>query len=1343
MRKKGYKKIVALALCAAMLLGNLNGISFVNAQTKAVQGGIEGQNLIRNPEFDEVNVWEFAGGGYGSNNGYPKGTSHFYLDGGADNYVKQSVKIPADGIYEASMWAAAGGSGSKFGVSTEDGTVLKETDISGSTYAQYELKDMELAKGDVVEVYVTGSSNGWVNGDQFVLACKTQTGEADIPAEEETDYIFEGNMIVNPSFAEGTGWVFSSAGYASNNGHYGSGDRHFYINVQSGKMIQRVFVPYTGYYKASIWVASAGTGAVFGANNLTADIHETTELATNTAYTEYTMEIWANRGDEIEIYVTGGSNWVNGDDISLEYNLSRFENMAADPTVQTENVWKADGKKVSQGIYIPQAGPYYAEVTLEDAEGAVVSFAGTKSDIVNGSQTVRVEAADLKVADLVQLAVDGKAVIKNAVVKFDLAKIPNEAPTVSEVTVTGDPTGGLVISGSYKFMDADGHTEGNSVYQWLIADTADGTYTALEGETNKNLTVKEEWEDQYLKFRVTPVDQYEKAGEPTLSNAVGPVDVNLITDPGFESDAVGWSGISISNKDAYAGLVRGIVNANATATQMITVEKSAYYNFAAYVRCEGEGEGKISVQDEAGNELESVSVLPTGGEWAEVTMSGIALEEGQKAKLVLAGASDVSYDIDALSLKHDRKAGIPSFSNVKTFTTSPSAFSVKIDNAEKVIEAQYLYGTDLSKITISEVTVSEGAAVSVKAGDVFNLTENVKFTVTGSDGSVNEWTISAIEKEKRVVMESSNQYLEDTFNWAANKLDQFVMTGTEDGPINVPQASGETADYIPSYWAGYYDRTAFYTRDFVHQATGAQIAGLAEENYSMFSAFAKECTEARQWYTVWALNFDGSVYTMDYYHDDLFVREVPAQFELVEKAYKQYLWSGDERYIWDETLWSFYTNVMTNYVDTHDENGNGVAQEVGTGIFYGSCTYNERGNQVIEAGDAIGSQYQATLAYAGMLKARGEEEAAEEWYQKAADLKAYFNDDWSIAEEMDSEYVSSWGPNGEKYSDFAKETSWFIPLKMVSEAGERNDAYIDFILENLGDGIGTTSTAPSNIEAYTYIPDMLFLYNRSDDAWKWMKYITSIKDEPHERPIQGTNGDYPEISFTFVSQVIEGMMGVEPDAGEGFVATVPRLPKEVPDATANYMQIGDYELNLTHTGNTESTLTNSADKAITWEARFYGDYEYIMIGGNVVKAQQKELNGELVSYASAEVAAGASMTAKVVSKEFADNTNAAKEVEEQIAALGTITLESITEVEAARQAYEALSEEAKALVKNLDVLEQAEEKITQLENNQGQKPEDKPLSPVTGDLTPIFMWIIVAFTMAVSAVYTVFKKRNR
>ncbi|MBO5160552.1 MAG: hypothetical protein J6B94_13410 [Lachnospiraceae bacterium] len=1315
--RRGLKRWLAAFLSAAIFAGCFGGMHVVHAESI----NIENVNLMKNAAFDDgTSEWSFVGGGCGTNNGYPSGTQHFYLNAGENNELKQTITIPADGIYKASAWLVTGGSGGMFGVRKEGETeALKDVEITASSYTEYILSDIQLSKGDKVEVYVSGANASWVNGDQFDFSCTEQTGEADDPSEQEPDYIFTGNMLLNPSFTEDSAWSFSGGGYGNNNGHNGRGDRHFYLNASTSyKVSQQIYVPYTGYYKAGLWVATGGENAKFGVKNVTSGELDEVTLTSNSSYSEYTLEIWANKGDKIEVYVTGGSNWVNGDDISLEYNLSRFVNMVVSPDDVSASAWKNEDGTFSQSIYIPQDGSYYAEVTLENAEGVKVSFAGEEVTGTSGSTTIKVEKEDLIAGQKVELKIEGASSVKNAVVKFDLSKIENAAPTASNVVISGECTAELIVSASYDFTDSDDHTEGNSVYQWFIADSANGEYTAIEGATASNLTVKAEWEDKYLKFQVTPVDQYEKAGDAARSEAVGPVDINIIQNPGFESDTTGWSGISISNNDAKDGLVRGIVKTSSTATQAITVPRTAYYDLVAYVRYSGSGTGKISLQDEAGNVLGSVNVQPTDGEWSEVKIDNIPLEEGQNIKLVLEGASDNAYDVDTFSLKRDREEGIPAFANVKKFVTEPAAYDTIIDNTKKEITLEYAYGTDFSQITLKELLVSAGASASIKTDDVLNLENDLKFTLTDSAQEQTEWTIIANEKEKKVVLESSNSNLADTFNWAANKIDQFVVTGTKNGIINKSESGAGSIgeDYIPSYWAGYFDRTAFYSRDFVHQATGAQIAGLADENYSMFSAFAKECTEARKWYTVWALNFDGSVYSLDYNNENSFVREVPAQFELVEKAYKQYLWSGDERYITDETLWNFYTNVMTKYIETHDGNGNGVAQEVGTGIFNGSATYNERGGrQVIEAGDSIGSQYQATLAYAGMLKARGENEEAEEWYQKAADLKEYFNDTWSVADDAQSEYVCAWGPNGQRYSDFSKETSWFIPLKMITEPGERNDNYIDFILDNLGNGIGTTSTAPKNIEAYTYIPDMLFLYNRSDDAWKWMKYITSIKDNPHERPSQGTNGDYPEISFTYISQTIEGMMGVEPDAGAGFVATSPRLPQEVPDVKAKYMQIGDYELDLAHNSNTDSTLTNhNAEKAITWEVRFYGDHDYIQVGDKIFAAENKEINGEIVSYVTTSVAAGASVNAKVVSKDVADAVYAeeAKAVSDKIDAIGEVTLESKTAIEEARTAYEALSAEAKALVTNLNVLETAEAKLKELESsanqgNQGSSSSDK------------------------------------
>lgn len=490
------------------------------------------------------------------------------------------------------------------------------------------------------------------------------------------------------------------------------------------------------------------------------------------------------------------------------------------------------------------------------------------------------------------------------------------------------------------------------------------------------------------------------------------------------------------------------------------------------------------------------------------------------------------------------------------------------------------------------------------------------------------------KKIEPVHLYSSNKYLESTFHWAIKKQQQFVMTGKK-GIINKDEENPEgdhtgIHDYIPSYWAGYYDRTAFYSRDFVHQVIGAHMGGLDEENYSMFKAFVKGATKERKWYTPWAFNFDGTPHTIDFKHDDYFVREVPVQFELVEKAYRQYLWSGDSRYLYDEDFWNFYTKVMTEFITLHDTNNNGIAEGSGKGIFEGTCSYNERsGEALLEAGDAIGSQYQAMLAYGSMLEKRGDTKA-KAWHVKAQKLKDYFNQIWSVADSMESGYVRAWGINGERYSDFASENTWFIPLKMITEPGERNSKYIDFILDNLGEGIGTTPLAPNNLEAYTYIPDMLFLYNRNEEAWKWMKYITSVKNVPHERPSQGRNGDYPEISFTFVSQIIEGMMGIEPDAHKHMLATLPRLPKEVGDVSVEHLMIGENELVVSYQGNTLASVTNVRGNSVLWEAGFYGIYEEICIGDKRVKSKQKLVNGLTISYTVLEIRPGMTNTVYVI-----------------------------------------------------------------------------------------------------------------
>ena len=145
-------------------------------------------------------------------------------------------------------------------------------------------------------------------------------------------------------------------------------------------------------------------------------------------------------------------------------------------------------------------------------------------------------------------------------------------------------------------------------------------------------------------------------------------------------------------------------------------------------------------------------------------------------------------------------------------------------------------------------------------------------------------------------IESSNAFLQSAFEWAADKTKIFVVTGTKNGAVNKGEGNkwygpnkrvirfpykkwAKPQDYKPAFWAGYFDRTAYYIRDFVHQASGAYLVGLEEEIYNMFYTFVSNASEETGWFAQWAFNFDNSIYYMDTPNYKKFVREITAQFE--------------------------------------------------------------------------------------------------------------------------------------------------------------------------------------------------------------------------------------------------------------------------------------------------------------------------------------------------------------------------------------------------------------------------------------------------------------------------------
>lgn len=130
------------------------------------------------------------------------------------------------------------------------------------------------------------------------------------------------------------------------------------------------------------------------------------------------------------------------------------------------------------------------------------------------------------------------------------------------------------------------------------------------------------------------------------------------------------------------------------------------------------------------------------------------------------------------------------------------------------------YASDVSEVAIAKLRVSKGSRASVEQGEVLDFSQPVHIKLKDEKGRVEKWKVRARVKAKQVTVSSSNYKLQDSFDWAIEKTRQFVMTGQHD-LINRDENNNDgtgSADYLPSYWAGYFDRTAFYSRDFLHQS---------------------------------------------------------------------------------------------------------------------------------------------------------------------------------------------------------------------------------------------------------------------------------------------------------------------------------------------------------------------------------------------------------------------------------------------------------------------------------------------------------------------------------------------
>jgi hypothetical protein len=440
-----------------------------------------------------------------------------------------------------------------------------------------------------------------------------------------------------------------------------------------------------------------------------------------------------------------------------------------------------------------------------------------------------------------------------------------------------------------------------------------------------------------------------------------------------------------------------------------------------------------------------------------------------------------------------------------------------------------------------------------------------------------------------VSFNSSSEQLNEMFAWAKDRAYSFVQTG--DG------------NNIPSYWAGLLERPAFYLRDVAHQALGAHFLELDEENYTMIRTFALSATQNRKYYPIWAFTFQGTIYYLDYHNDNDFVREVPQAFEMTEQAYNMYRWTGDQNYIEDPDMMTFYENSVTGFVEQHDENNNGIADDNWSqegNIFKGVATYNEQStDNFIEAADGMAAQYRAYLAYADLLLATDDTAGYDTWTENAAHLRDKFATDWYQA----GQYARGMKIDDTYGTGFAQMHIMYPPRAGLTDMAERNAAALDMLYAHY--------QSIYFVEARSYHAETYFKYNQVERAWEMMN---NVYDDNRR--------NYPEISFVLVANCIAGVMGLNADIPHGKVITVPRLPEEIEWAEVDSVKAGNQYIYVKHEENARTTFTNKSEEPLNWQASFYGGFTKLKHNGNPEDAQQTTLNGQQISFLQLEVQPG-------------------------------------------------------------------------------------------------------------------------
>jgi hypothetical protein len=442
-------------------------------------------------------------------------------------------------------------------------------------------------------------------------------------------------------------------------------------------------------------------------------------------------------------------------------------------------------------------------------------------------------------------------------------------------------------------------------------------------------------------------------------------------------------------------------------------------------------------------------------------------------------------------------------------------------------------------------------------------------------------------------LETPDAKLAAAFAWAKGQaLDYVFPAAAYDDPVG---------DW---YEAALPSRFAFCMRDVSHQANGAQALGLAAFNRNMLGKFTRGISPSRDFCSYWEIDKWDRPAPVDYKNDKDFWYNLPANFDVLDACWRQYLWTGDRDYVENATFLEFYRRTIKDYIEAWDKDGDGVPEHRPAYGNRGLGGYDEGpfSDRTAFGADLLAVEARAFESCAAIFDVRGEVAEARSLRGRAAALRNRYAAGW-------------WNESRGQYADFAladgslafEDPFWggVFPLYFgLLPAGPRRDATIRRIL----------GREPEGIEVESYLPEVFYRYGQEEAAYA---EILALSDPAKPRR------EYPEVPFAVIGAVATGLMGIKPDARTQTIETRSGLTGATAWAELRGLPVFEGVIHVRHDGRRRTSLTVRSGRDSVWKAVFDGTWDELEVDGAAQKASRgADEAGRPISWVTVKMSAG-------------------------------------------------------------------------------------------------------------------------